>query len=142
VVAGTIMATPNDSLGWASLLALAPLAGLPILDTTLVMVSRYRRGVAILSGSRDHVTHRLLAPLGSARAVAVVLGGAQASLCLLGVALVNLHQEQIAFASAGYVACGVLAIALLDGPPKLLPGRMRLRFGGSTRASAAEERSI
>jgi UDP-GlcNAc:undecaprenyl-phosphate GlcNAc-1-phosphate transferase len=142
VVAAVIMAAPDGSLGWAGLLAVAPLAALPILDTTLVVLSRRRRGVAVLSGARDHLTHRLLEPLGSARAVAAVLAVSQGLLCLLAIGLESLPREQIAIAAAGYLGCGVLAIALLDGPPKLLLGRLRLLLGGPARASAAEERTI
>ena len=35
---------PDGTLDWTLLFASAPLAGLPILDTALVVVSRYRRG--------------------------------------------------------------------------------------------------
>jgi UDP-GlcNAc:undecaprenyl-phosphate/decaprenyl-phosphate GlcNAc-1-phosphate transferase len=133
VVAAVIMSSPESSLGWAGLLVAAPLAGLPILDTTLVVISRYRRGVAILSGGRDHLTHRLLAPLGSVRAVVIALALAQGFLCLLGMGLDNLQREEIAMAAAGYLACGVLAITLLDAPKLLL--------GGSPRTQAAEEHS-
>jgi UDP-GlcNAc:undecaprenyl-phosphate GlcNAc-1-phosphate transferase len=141
VVAATIMASPEGSLGWAGLLALAPLAGLPIFDTTLVVISRSRRGLAVLSGARDHLTHRLLEPLGSARAVAAVLAAAQGLLCLLALGLEALPSEQLTFAAAGYLGCGVLAITILDGPPKLLLGRLRLLLGGPASAGAAEERS-
>ena len=42
------------------------------------MVSRTRRGISILTGGRDHLTHRARQRLRTARAVAVALGGAQA----------------------------------------------------------------
>ena len=35
------------------------LAGVPVLDTALVAISRRRAGVSILTGGRDHLTHRL-----------------------------------------------------------------------------------
>lgn len=34
--------------------------GVPIFDTTLVTISRLRRGVSISSGGRDHLSHRLV----------------------------------------------------------------------------------
>ena len=64
LVACTIMAIPDGRLDWTLLFATAPLAGLPILDTTLVVVSRLRRGVPVLSGDRTHLTHRLLGDVG------------------------------------------------------------------------------
>ena len=50
------------------------LAGLPVLDMTLVIVSRKRRGVSVGTGGRDHISHRLLAKLGSTWRVALALG--------------------------------------------------------------------
>jgi UDP-GlcNAc:undecaprenyl-phosphate GlcNAc-1-phosphate transferase len=124
VVAAVVISCPHGSLGWASLLALAPLAGLPIFDTTLVVVSRYRRGVPILSGGRDHLTHRLLPRLGSERSVALVVGGAQGLLCLLALTLVLSDRESVAAAgAAAYLALGLIAIAALEGEESPRPGR-------------------
>jgi UDP-GlcNAc:undecaprenyl-phosphate/decaprenyl-phosphate GlcNAc-1-phosphate transferase len=116
VVAAIVMQSPDGSLGWASLPALAPLAGLPIFDTTLVIVSRYRRGAPILSGGRDHLTHRLLGRLGTARSVAMVMGGAQALLCALAVVLDSLTPQEVAAAAVAYLTCSVVALAILDSP--------------------------
>jgi len=44
-----------------ALLAPAFVLGLPIFDTTLVTVSRLRRGVRISQGGKDHTSHRLVA---------------------------------------------------------------------------------
>ncbi len=91
VVAATIMALPlGDDIGWHRLLAAGLLAALPLLDTLLVIVSRNRAGVAILSGGRDHLTHRLRTRLPSARAVALSLGVAQAALCLTALGVTQL----------------------------------------------------
>jgi UDP-GlcNAc:undecaprenyl-phosphate GlcNAc-1-phosphate transferase len=115
VVAGLVLSCPPGSLGWASLLALAPLAGLPIFDTTLVVVSRCRRRAPILSGGRDHLTHRLLPRLGSERSVALVVGAAQGLLCLLALALMLSDREPVAATgAAAYLALGLIAIAALE----------------------------
>ena len=61
----------------------------PILDTTLVTVSRLRRGVPVSSGGRDHISHRLVRlGLSIRQAVATiylaaVLGGGAAVAVLL-----------------------------------------------------------
>jgi len=34
--------------------------GLPVFDTTLVVISRLRRGVSVYQGGKDHVSHRLV----------------------------------------------------------------------------------
>ena len=53
------------------LLAAVILAGLPVVDTVLVLISRGRGGVPLLQGGRDHITHRLLPRLAQPRAVAI-----------------------------------------------------------------------
>jgi len=92
------------------------LVGLPALDTTLVIVSRIRRGVTVLSGARDHLTHRLLVKLRSTRRVAAVLAVSQG---LLGAAAIALHQLQPSLALAGSAACialGMAVVAALEVP--------------------------
>jgi UDP-GlcNAc:undecaprenyl-phosphate/decaprenyl-phosphate GlcNAc-1-phosphate transferase len=114
LVACTIMAIPDGALDWTLLFATAPLAGLPILDTTLVVVSRLRRGAPVLSGGRDHLTHRLLGMVGSERKVALILAVAQAALCGLSIALFQLDPEAAVATAVAYLVVGVGAIALLE----------------------------
>jgi UDP-GlcNAc:undecaprenyl-phosphate GlcNAc-1-phosphate transferase len=114
LVACMIMAVPDGALDWALLFATAPLAGLPILDTTLVVVSRLRRGAPVLSGGRDHLTHRILAVVGSERRVAVILAAAQAALCGISIALFQLDQGAVLAATAAYLVAGAALIALLE----------------------------
>jgi UDP-GlcNAc:undecaprenyl-phosphate GlcNAc-1-phosphate transferase len=116
LIAAIIMASPPESVGLAAVLAAAPLVGLPIFDTALVVVSRYRRRVTILSGGRDHLTHRLYTKLGSTRRVAMVLAGSQGTLCLLALALHALDPYEVTGAAVGYLICGLIALALLEAP--------------------------
>jgi UDP-GlcNAc:undecaprenyl-phosphate GlcNAc-1-phosphate transferase len=82
VVSATIMALPlGHHVGWHGLATGVLLAGLPLLDTALVVLSRRRARVSVLQGGRDHLTHRLRSRLPSDRAVAGALGAAQATLC-------------------------------------------------------------
>jgi UDP-GlcNAc:undecaprenyl-phosphate/decaprenyl-phosphate GlcNAc-1-phosphate transferase len=86
LVAALAMATARLSPnGHAGLLAGALLVALPMLDTALVIVSRTRRGVTLVTGGRDHLTHRLLLTLGTPRAVAVALAVTQAALSTLAI---------------------------------------------------------
>jgi len=115
LVAGLAMATARHlPFADSSLLACALLVGVPILDTSLVSVSRLRRGVTLVTGGRDHLTHRLLLRLGSARAVAACVGLLQLGLC--GAAIVgDLIGRTSLYAIAGVaVAAGVVTIAVLD----------------------------
>ena len=115
VVAATIMALPlGGEAGWHQLLAAVLLAGLPILDTSLVMVSRHRAGVSFLQGGRDHLTHRLRRRLPSARAVALVLGGAQALLCLIAFGVTELGDLSVAAVWATLVVGAAAVVATLE----------------------------
>src|SRR3954451_1930832 len=108
-VAGAVMAAPmSSSLGWAGLLAAAPVAGLPILDTVLVVISRRRGGRPILSGGRDHLTHRLRTILGSVRAVVIALALVQAGLCAMAVGASQLGVTVAIISAAAFTTAGAL----------------------------------
>jgi UDP-GlcNAc:undecaprenyl-phosphate GlcNAc-1-phosphate transferase len=114
VVAVVVTAVPERSIGLENILALVPLAGLVILDTALVVFSRIRRGAPVLSGARDHLSHRLLVRLGSARTVALALAVTQALLCGLALALSGAAEPVVDLAAAAYVAAGLAVIARLE----------------------------
>lgn len=116
IVAGSVMATPMaGELGWSAILVSIPLVGLPILDTTLVVISRRRGGRPVLSGGRDHLTHRLRTILGgSPRMVALCLAAVQGLLCLLAVGLSTIGPLPVALAAAGYLFGCAAAIWALE----------------------------
>jgi UDP-GlcNAc:undecaprenyl-phosphate GlcNAc-1-phosphate transferase len=116
LVAGALLTIPEGPLGAAALPASLPLAGLVILDTTLVVVSRRRRSRPVLSGARDHLTHRLLAKLGSPRRVALALASVQGALAILAIALHESSPEEVVAIAACYFTAGLLAVALLETP--------------------------
>src|SRR5256885_2781785 len=86
VVAVLVMVAAGTSpVAWHSLLVALLLIGVPLVDTCLVIVSRRRRGVSVLSGGRDHLAHRASVHLPSPRAVALLLGAIQAALAVVAV---------------------------------------------------------
>jgi len=110
LVAATTMSAVNRAyFGPSGVVIGALLVALVILDTTLVTVSRSRGGRPVLSGGRDHLTHRLAKRLGSPRRVALTLAVTQLFVC--GVTIT------VAQAGAGWVliagAFGILAAAAL-----------------------------
>jgi UDP-GlcNAc:undecaprenyl-phosphate GlcNAc-1-phosphate transferase len=121
ILAAAIMALPETSGGGA--LTLVPaglLVGLAIFDTILVIVSRSRRRVRIWSGARDHVTHRLLPFLGSARGVAIALASTQALLCGSAIAAVEAGSEGSAALACGSLVVGFLGLWTLEtGGPSI-----------------------
>jgi UDP-GlcNAc:undecaprenyl-phosphate GlcNAc-1-phosphate transferase len=50
----------------------AVILGLPIFDTTLVVISRLRRGKPVYQGGKDHTSHRLIALFGMTQTRAVM----------------------------------------------------------------------
>ena len=118
LIAAVAMSVPlGGDLGVLAVIALAPVAGLPILDTCLVVFSRRRQGVSLLSGGRDHLTHRLRQVLPSARTVALALAAAQAVLCGVALGMTHLPPPAVLAAALGCVGAGVLAVWMLERPP-------------------------
>lgn len=83
----------------------------PILDTTLVTISRLRRGVSVSAGGRDHISHRLhRTGLSVRRSVAAIYGAA--ILCSLAAIAVTMVADD-ATASLIVLFSGVLGITAL-----------------------------
>jgi UDP-GlcNAc:undecaprenyl-phosphate/decaprenyl-phosphate GlcNAc-1-phosphate transferase len=138
-LAGLFMALPEtEAFGWELLPVIAVLVGLPALDTALVIVSRLRRGVPLLSGGRDHLTHRLLEELGSCRRVALALAGAQTVVSGVAIALLYLDPDAAAAVSIGLLISGVALIGILDAPGW---GSSRLRIRAGVSRSTEQDRS-
>jgi UDP-GlcNAc:undecaprenyl-phosphate GlcNAc-1-phosphate transferase len=116
LIAALVISCPSDSVGWVGLLAVVPLAGLPIFDTGLVVVSRYRRRVTILSGGRDHLTHRIYKWANTPRKVAILLAALQGALCVLALGLRPLSRHELALAAAGYLTLALVALVWLERP--------------------------
>ena len=116
VAAGLTATPPVWGFGTAAVFAVVPFVGLAIFDTTLVVVSRIRRDVSVLTGGRDHLTHRLLQLVGTPQKVALALAGAQAALCVLGFVLYDSTIVTIFAAATAYVVVGAATIAALEGP--------------------------
>jgi UDP-GlcNAc:undecaprenyl-phosphate/decaprenyl-phosphate GlcNAc-1-phosphate transferase len=117
LLAAALMAVPPTmGFGTAAVFAVVPLVGLAVFDTTLVVVSRVRRGTGVFTGGRDHLTHRLLDLLGTPQNVALALAGAQAALCALGFVLYDSTIVTVFGAATAYVVLGAVTIAALEWP--------------------------
>jgi UDP-GlcNAc:undecaprenyl-phosphate/decaprenyl-phosphate GlcNAc-1-phosphate transferase len=106
----------NGMAGTAFLPAIL-LAGLPIFDMTLVIVSRLRRGAPVYKGGRDHTTHRLLPLIGSTWGVALTLGLAQGALSLTAISLMDASRGVMLVGSGVAFLLGIATIALLESAP-------------------------
>lgn len=133
VAALTMMGLTGAAPAWQSLGMGLLFVGIPALDTALVVVSRRRRGISLLTGGRDHLTHRTHRRLRTARAVAATLGAAQALVSALAVVALQGGPVAIVVAVAVYVVGLGVAITLLDtrlapepveaGPAEAAPAR-------------------
>jgi UDP-GlcNAc:undecaprenyl-phosphate GlcNAc-1-phosphate transferase len=103
----------NEMIGPAFLPAIM-LVGVPVLDMTLVIVSRARRRAPIGRGARDHITHRLLPKLGSTWAVAAVLAIAQGALSLAAIEVMGWNRGAILAGAAVAFVLGVVTIAIFE----------------------------
>jgi UDP-GlcNAc:undecaprenyl-phosphate GlcNAc-1-phosphate transferase len=113
VAALTMIGVSDSAVAWQSLAMAVLFVGVPALDTALVMVSRRRRGISLLTGGRDHLTHRTREWLLTARSVALALGTVQALTSALAIVALRGGTSTTA-AVALYVVAGAVAIALLD----------------------------
>jgi UDP-GlcNAc:undecaprenyl-phosphate GlcNAc-1-phosphate transferase len=111
--AGTMALPMRTRLGWPALLVGGLVVAVPALDTLLVIWSRTRRSVSILTGGRDHLTHRLRARVSSPHAVALVLASVQLAMCGVAVVAYDLDRVLLAIALpivAGFALCAVLVL--------------------------------
>jgi hypothetical protein len=102
---------------WQSVVVGLLLVGIPALDTCLVVVSRRRRGVSVLTGGRDHLTHRVGRYLPGTRAVALSLGAVQAAACGLAVLAAQGGSAFVVFSAILYLAAAGCAIGVLESRP-------------------------
>jgi len=93
----TIRLHPNAQTEWTSLATPVLLLAVPILDTSVAVISRLRRKISPFQGGRDHLSHRLIRA-GLARPVAAValwvLSGIFAS-CAVLIPIVGKSAEEV-----------------------------------------------
>ena len=112
----TMAAVTRNYLGASGVVVAALLVGLVIFDTTLVTISRTRAGRSVLTGGRDHLTHRLSLSVGPPRNVAVALASTQLLLCGITIGVAQAGVGWVLLAGAVGVAFGLLMIWQLEKP--------------------------
>jgi UDP-GlcNAc:undecaprenyl-phosphate GlcNAc-1-phosphate transferase len=119
VAALVMIGASGAAAQWQALVMGLLLVGVPALDTCLVVVSRRRRGVSILTGGRDHLTHRTRARMRTAHGVAAALGSAQALLSALAIVAVTGGSALLVPAVLLYLVLLATVIVVLDSSPKV-----------------------
>jgi len=95
-------------------LAAGLLVAVPVLDTALVVISRRRRGISMLSGGRDHLTHRVNARLGDPRKVALELAGAQLVVAAIATLAILIGPLAVLVAAGAYAIGAAATIMSLE----------------------------
>jgi UDP-GlcNAc:undecaprenyl-phosphate GlcNAc-1-phosphate transferase len=109
-----MLAAGNSGPAWQALAMGLLLVGVPALDTCLVIVSRTRRGVSILTAGQDHLTHRTFQRLRTTRAVAFALGSVQALLATLALLASRQSSELLVVIVLLYLVGAAIAIVAFD----------------------------
>lgn len=99
----------------------ALLVGLVIFDTTLVTISRTRAGRSVLTGGRDHTTHRLRRWLGTPLNVAVTLAATQLVLCGITIVVAQAGRGWILLAGGVALVFGAALIWRFETSPLFRP---------------------
>ncbi len=109
-----MIAAGGSAHTWQALAIGILLVGVPALDTCLVIVSRRRRGISILTGGRDHLTHRAFQRLRTTRAVAFSLGAVQAILAALALLASRESSVMLVVVILLYLVGSAVTITVLD----------------------------
>ena len=101
----TIRLQPDTEVMWTSLATPVLLLAVPILDTSVAVLSRIKRGISPLQGGHDHLSHRLVRGGLSRRTAAFSLWGLSAffALCAIAIPRTSEGLEQIIVAIAALV---------------------------------------
>jgi UDP-GlcNAc:undecaprenyl-phosphate GlcNAc-1-phosphate transferase len=99
---------------WQALVLALMLVGIPAVDTALVIISRRRKGISVLTGGRDHLTHRTRRRLSTAHAVALTLGGTQAIVASVALVAVRGSSILVVALTVGFLAAAAGVIAILE----------------------------
>ena len=136
IAALVMIGASSAAAEWQALVMGLLLVGVPALDTCLVVVSRRRRGVSILTGGRDHLTHRTRARMRTARAAVVALGAGQALLAALALVAVQGGGQVLVPLVLAYLVVMATLIAVLDSEPRTA---IATPAGGPEPATAQDE---
>jgi UDP-GlcNAc:undecaprenyl-phosphate/decaprenyl-phosphate GlcNAc-1-phosphate transferase len=110
----TMAAVNRNYLGPSGVIIAALLVALVIFDTTLVTYSRTRGRRSLLTGGRDHLTHRPSSRLGGPHNVALTLAAAQLLLCGATIGLAQAGVGWVLLAGATSVVVGAVLIWQFD----------------------------
>ena len=102
----TIRLKPDAETQWTSLATPVLLLAVPILDTSVAVISRLKRGISPFQGGHDHLSHRLIRAGLSRRAAAISLWSLSAFFAASSVAITmtsrSVEQVIVGFAAVAW----------------------------------------
>ena len=101
----TIRLQPDTEVMWTSLATPVLLLAVPILDTTVAVLSRIKRGISPLQGGHDHLSHRLVRGGMTRKSAAILLWALSGffALCAIAIPRTSQNFEQIIVVIAALV---------------------------------------
>ena len=101
----TIRLQPDTEVMWTSLATPVLLLAIPILDTSVAVLSRIKRGISPLQGGHDHLSHRLVRGGMTRKSAAILLWTLSGffALCAIAIPRTSQNFEQIIVATAALV---------------------------------------
>ena len=101
----TIRLKPTAETQWTSFATPVLLLAVPILDTSVAVISRIRRGISPFQGGHDHLSHRLIRGGLSRRVAAVALWSLSAffAACSIAIPMTSKSVEQVIVGVAALV---------------------------------------
>ena len=101
----TIRLQPDTEVMWTSLATPVLLLAVPILDTSVAVLSRIKRGISPFQGGHDHLSHRLIRGGLSRKTAAISLWALSGffALCAIAIPRTSQNLEQIVVAIAALV---------------------------------------
>lgn len=105
----TIRLKPDAQTQWTSLATPALLLAVPILDTSVAVMSRLRRGISPFQGGHDHLSHRLVRAGLQRKTAAISLWALSTLFAALAVAITYTNKtfEQIIVATGALIWIGL-----------------------------------
>ena len=114
VAALVMIGASSAATEWQALAMGLLLVGVPALNTCLVCVSRRRRGISLLAGGLDSITHHTLTRMRTVHASVAALGAGQALLAVLALVAVQGGPQMLVPAVLLYLVTMATLIAVLD----------------------------
>jgi UDP-GlcNAc:undecaprenyl-phosphate GlcNAc-1-phosphate transferase len=113
----TIRLDPDPLPQWKSLFLPVILLAIPLLDTSVAVISRLKRGISPFTGGRDHLSHRLLRAGLSRRVAAISLWSASGACAVIAILVYQYSDSLGSLLITAFGALWLMALVLFLRTP-------------------------